>query len=223
MVAQSMPQSDSERPPPRFVVRVANLDGETRSAHRQCGRPRPLRLPSWTGYEQMTYDFIIVGAGSAGCAVANRLSADPSKRVLLLEAGGRDWNPWIHVPVGYFKTLHNPKTDWCYKTDPDPGLNGRSIDWPRGKDPGRLQLHQRAALYSRPARGLRPLAPAGQRGLVGRRRVALLQARRGSGKRQRRLSRGRGPRSRSPTCGCTREVCHAFIEGAGELGIPPQR
>jgi len=80
-----------------------------------------------------TYDFIVIGGGSAGCVLANRLSADPSKRVLLLEAGGRDSNPWIHVPVGYFKTLHNPKTDWCYKTDPDPDLNGRRIDWPRGK------------------------------------------------------------------------------------------
>jgi choline dehydrogenase len=65
--------------------------------------------------------------------LANRLSADPSVRVLLLEAGGRDWNPWLHIPVGYFKTMHNPKTDWCYRTEPDPGLNGRSIAWPRGK------------------------------------------------------------------------------------------
>ncbi|MCY3828508.1 MAG: GMC family oxidoreductase N-terminal domain-containing protein, partial [Rhodospirillaceae bacterium] len=81
----------------------------------------------------MAYDYVIVGAGSAGCVLANRLSADPSKNVLLLEAGGEDRNPWIHVPVGYFKTLHNPKTDWCFKADPDPGLNGRSLDWPRGK------------------------------------------------------------------------------------------
>ena len=84
----------------------------------------------------MTYDHIVVGAGSAGCVLANRLSEDPKNRVVLLEAGGRDWNPWIHVPVGYFKTLHNPNTDWCYKTEPDPGLNGRSIDWPRGKTLG---------------------------------------------------------------------------------------
>ncbi|MCL4167885.1 UNVERIFIED_CONTAM: hypothetical protein GTU68_053490, partial [Idotea baltica] len=81
-------------------------------------------------------DFLIVGAGSAGCVLANRLSANSANSVILLEAGGKDTNPWIHVPVGYFKTMHNPKTDWCYKTEPDPGLNNRSLDWPRGKTLG---------------------------------------------------------------------------------------
>ncbi len=79
------------------------------------------------------YDYIIVGAGSAGCVLANRLSEDSDKSVLLLEAGGRDLNPWIHIPVGYFKTMHNPSTDWCYKTEPDPGIANRQLDWPRGK------------------------------------------------------------------------------------------
>ena len=79
------------------------------------------------------YDYIIVGAGSAGCVLANRLSENPSNRVLLLEAGGRDLNPWIHIPVGYFKTMHNPAYDWCYMTEPDPGINGRRLQWPRGK------------------------------------------------------------------------------------------
>ena len=79
------------------------------------------------------FDFVIVGGGSAGCVLANRLSSRSSMRVLLLEAGGRDTNPWIHIPVGYFKTMHNPSVDWCFKTEPDRGLNGRSIDWPRGK------------------------------------------------------------------------------------------
>ena len=79
------------------------------------------------------HDYIVVGAGSAGCVLAARLSEDPATRVLLLEAGGKDSNPWIHIPVGYFKTMHNPETDWCYRTEPEPSLDGRSLDWPRGK------------------------------------------------------------------------------------------
>ena len=81
----------------------------------------------------MEFDIVIVGAGSAGCALAARLSEDPRRSVALVEAGGRDRSPWIHIPVGYFKTMGNPKTDWRYRTEPDPGLNGRSIAWPRGR------------------------------------------------------------------------------------------
>lgn len=84
----------------------------------------------------MEFDFLIVGAGSAGCVLANRLSADGKYTVAVLEAGGGDRSPWIHVPVGYFKTMGNPATDWCYANEPDPGLNGRSIAWPRGKTLG---------------------------------------------------------------------------------------
>jgi choline dehydrogenase-like flavoprotein len=79
------------------------------------------------------YDYIIVGAGSAGCLLANRLSADPSKRVLVLEAGGRDNWIWFHIPVGYLFAIGNPRSDWCFKTEPEAGLNGRSLDYPRGK------------------------------------------------------------------------------------------
>lgn len=79
------------------------------------------------------FDYIIVGAGTAGCLLANRLSADPSIRVLLLEAGGRDNYMWIHIPVGYLYCIGNPRTDWLYKTEPEEGLNGRTIGYPRGK------------------------------------------------------------------------------------------
>jgi choline dehydrogenase len=79
------------------------------------------------------YDYIIAGAGSAGCLLANRLSADPDKRVLLLEAGGRDNWIWFHIPVGYLFAIGNPRSDWCFKTEPEPGLNGRSLNYPRGK------------------------------------------------------------------------------------------
>ena len=80
-----------------------------------------------------TYDYIIVGAGSAGCLLANRLSADPGKRVLLLEAGGRDNYHWIHIPVGYLYLMGNPRADWGFKTANEPGLNGRSLNYPRGR------------------------------------------------------------------------------------------
>jgi choline dehydrogenase len=79
------------------------------------------------------WDTIIVGAGTAGCLLANRLSADPARRVLLLEAGGRDNYPWIHIPVGYLYCIGNPRTDWLYRTEPEPGLNGRVLRYPRGK------------------------------------------------------------------------------------------
>jgi len=79
------------------------------------------------------YDYIVVGAGSAGCVVANRLSADPSKKVLLLEGGGPDNWIWFHIPVGYLFAIGNPRSDWMFETEKEPGLNGRALKYPRGK------------------------------------------------------------------------------------------
>ena len=83
--------------------------------------------------EALTYDYIVVGAGTAGALMANRLSADRQHRVLLIEAGGRDNYHWIHIPVGYLYCIGNPRTDWLYQTQPDAGLNGRVLRYPRGK------------------------------------------------------------------------------------------
>ncbi len=79
------------------------------------------------------FDYVIAGGGTAGCVLANRLSADPDVTVLLLEAGGKDDWIWIHIPIGYLKCINNPRTDWCYKTEAEPGLNGRSIIYARGR------------------------------------------------------------------------------------------
>ncbi len=83
-----------------------------------------------------TWDYVIVGAGTAGCVLANRLSADPGNRVLLIEAGGRNRSPWIRIPVGYFKTIGDRRYDWCFDTEPEPHLNGRCLEWPRGRGLG---------------------------------------------------------------------------------------
>src|SRR5579871_1822662 len=91
------------------------------------------RKTEMTGRLEGDFDYIVVGAGTAGCIVANRLSADQAKRVLILEAGGSDNWIWFHIPVGYLFAIGNPRSDWMFRTEPEPGLNGRSLAYPRGK------------------------------------------------------------------------------------------
>ena len=89
-----------------------------------------------------SFDYVIVGAGSAGCTLANRLTEDAKTKVLLLEAGGRDTNFWIHIPVGFAKTMVDPTVNWLYRTEPDDKTAGRRIPIPRAKGCRALQNHQ---------------------------------------------------------------------------------
>ena len=111
------------------------------------------------------FDYVIVGAGSAGCVLANRLSADGKNSVLLLEAGPRDTNLWIHVPLGYGRLFKEKTVNWMYQTEPEPGLDGRQRVSTARQGAGRIEFDQRPALCPRPARGLRSLASARQQRL----------------------------------------------------------
>jgi choline dehydrogenase len=166
------------------------------------------------------YDYIVVGGGSAGCVLANRLSADPSRRVLLLEAGGRDWNPWIHIPVGYFKTMHNPRTDWCFKTEPDKGLNGRRLDWPRGKVLGGSSSIN-GLLYIRGQK--EDYDHWRQLGNTGWSFEDVLPYFKRAEDQERGADdyHGTGGPLAVSDMRIRRELCNKFIAAAGELGIPP--
>src|SRR4029077_14887430 len=112
--------------------------------------------------DQARFDYIVVGAGSAGCVLANRLSEPDRYRVLLIEAGGHDRHIWIHIPLGYGKLFDNAKVNWLYKTEPEPELK-QQADHPAARQGAvRIELNQRLALRARPARGLRSLAAAQQ-------------------------------------------------------------
>ena len=166
-----------------------------------------------------SFDYVIVGAGSAGCVLANRLSASGRHTVLLLEAGPPDTYPWIHIPIGYAKTMFNPAVNWCFNTEPDPGMNGRSIYWPRGKTlggsssiNGLISIRGQREDYDR-------WAAAGNAGWSYADVLPYFKRLEHAPFGDRALHGVDGPLWCSPI-GRRHELIEAVISGAGELGIP---
>ncbi|MGE0803195.1 MAG: GMC family oxidoreductase [Lautropia sp.] len=166
-----------------------------------------------------TYDYIVVGAGSAGCVLAGRLSEDPATRVLLLEAGPPDRSPWIHLPIGYGKTMWSPTYNWRFETDPDPGMNGRRIYWPRGKTlggsssingliyiRGQRQDFDHWAALGNPGWGFDDVLPYFIRSEGNQRGTSDFHG-------------GDGP-LRISDIGAKHELIEAFIAGAEQIGVP---
>ncbi|TMH11946.1 MAG: choline dehydrogenase [Betaproteobacteria bacterium] len=167
----------------------------------------------------VSFDYVIVGAGSAGCVLANRLSADGRHTVLLLEAGPPDTYPWIHIPIGYAKTMFNPTVNWCFYTEPEPGMNGRSIYWPRGKTlggsssiNGLISIRGQRQDYDR-------WAAAGNTGWSYADVLPYFRRLEHASFGDRAFHGTNGPLWCSPI-GRSHELIEAIIAGAGELGIP---
>ena len=165
------------------------------------------------------YDFIVVGAGSAGCTLAGRLSEDPQTRVLLLEAGPPDSSIWIHLPIGYGKTMWDPKVNWRFETEPDPGMNGRKIYWPRGKTLGGSSSIN-GLIYIRGQReDYDHWAALGNEGWSYDECLPYFKRSEANQRGHSEFHGGDGPLKISDI-GAKHELIEAFIAGAGEVGVP---
>ena len=165
-----------------------------------------------------SYDYVVVGAGSAGCVLAARLSEDPTVSVLLLEAGPEDRSPWIHLPIGYAKTMWNPRYNWCFHTDPDPNMNGRRIYWPRGKTLGGSSSINGLIYIRGQHEDYDHWAGLGNAGW-GHEEVLPYFIRSEGNQRGANAWHGdQGPLKVSDI-GVTHELIEAFIDGAGEIGV----
>lgn len=167
----------------------------------------------------VTFDYIVVGAGSAGCALAARLSEDPAARVLLLEAGPRDDSIWIHLPIGYGKTMWSKTYNWCFHTDPDPNMNGRRIYWPRGKTLGGSSSIN-GLIYIRGQReDFDHWASLGNAGWGYRDLLPYFIKSEGNARGASDFHGASGP-LRVSDIGDQHELIEAFIRGAATIGIP---
>jgi len=165
------------------------------------------------------YDYIVVGAGSAGCVLAARLSEDPATRVLLLEAGPPDRSIWIHLPIGYGKTMWDKRVNWCFSTDPDPNMNGRRIYWPRGKTLGGSSSIN-GLIYIRGQReDFDHWAALGNTGWGHDDVLPYFIRSEGNQRGSIPLHGGDGPLKVSDI-GAKHELIEAFIDGAGQIGVP---
>jgi len=166
-----------------------------------------------------TYDYIVVGAGSSGCVLANRLSADPKNRVLLLEAGPRDNYLWIHIPIGYGKTMFHPVYNWGFHTDPDPGMNDRRIYWPRGRGLGGSSSINGLIFVRGQHEDYDAWAARGNKGW-GFKNVLPYFKRSEDNSRGASEYHGAGGPVACTDIAAKHELIEAVVKGAGELGIP---
>jgi choline dehydrogenase len=165
------------------------------------------------------FDHIVVGAGSAGCVLAARLSEDAATRVLLLEAGPPDTSPWIHLPIGYGKTMWSPEVNWCYQTDPDPNMNGRRIYWPRGKTLGGSSSINGLIYIRGQQEDYDHWAALGNTGWSYDEVLPYFVKSERNQRGAIALHGGDGP-LRVSDIGARHELIEAFIAGAGEIGVP---